>query len=36
MDSGYKNDPGRILLAPSYPVDANEAFNEMVFFEMLK
>jgi hypothetical protein len=27
---------GRILLAPSYPVDANEAFNDMVFFEMLK
>ena len=27
---------GRIMLAPSYPVDANEAFNDMVFFEMLK
>ena len=27
---------GRIILAPSYPVDANEAFNDMVFFEMLK
>lgn len=27
---------GRILLAPSYPVDANEAFNDMVFFEILR
>lgn len=27
---------GHILLAPSYPVDANEAFNDMVFFELLK
>jgi hypothetical protein len=26
---------GRILLAPSYPVDANNALNDMLFFNML-
>jgi hypothetical protein len=27
---------GKILLAPSYPVDANEAFNDMIFFNLIK
>lgn len=27
---------GKILLAPSYPIDENEAFNDMLFFNMIK
>lgn len=27
---------GKILLAPSYPVDANEAFNDLLFFNLVK
>jgi beta-galactosidase len=26
---------GKIILAPSYPVDANRAFNDMLFFNMI-
>jgi hypothetical protein len=27
---------GKILLAPSYPVEANEAFNDLLFFNLVK
>ena len=26
---------GKIILAPSYPVDANHAFNDMLFYNMI-
>ena len=26
---------GKIILAPSYPVDGNNAFNDMLFFNMI-
>jgi hypothetical protein len=27
---------GKIILAPSYPVDDDNAFNDMLFFNMIK
>jgi beta-galactosidase len=27
---------GKIILAPSYPVDTNEAFNDMIFFNLIR
>jgi len=27
---------GRILLAPTYPVDQNNPFSDLLFFEMIK
>jgi hypothetical protein len=27
---------GKILLAPSYPVDDKNAFNDLLFFNMIK